>query len=101
MNPADADAVAEYLKDGGEVFKAQGTIAATDQEIIEYLATRGIHARYCDGDLLPYLCGGTRYSAAALVRLANTTRRAEQLPPFALRMHATPIRTIRTGPQED
>ena len=91
MSPADAYAVAEYLKNGGQVVKVQETIPATDQEVINYLATCGHRAKYCDGDMRQYLCDGKRWGVLALVRRANRYRRAQQLAPFALRV---PIRVV-------
>ena len=96
MNPADADAVAEYLKDGGHIVRVQEAVLATGQDVIEYLAARGHHARYCEGDRKLYLCDGKRYGEAALVDLANRHRRMQGLAPFALRLDATPLRTTRS-----
>jgi hypothetical protein len=94
MNPVDAEAVAEYLKDGGHIVKVQDAILATDQDIIEYLAACGHHARYSEGDRRRYLCDGKRFGEAALVELANRYRRAHGLAPFALRLDATPLRAM-------
>ena len=93
-HPADAEAVAEYLKDGGHIVKVQEAVLATEQDVIEYLAARGHHARYCEGDSRLYLCDGKRYGEAALVLLANQHRRTQGLAPFALRLDATPLRTL-------
>jgi len=92
MNLADANAIAEFLKDGGEVIKVKDTVPATEQEVLDYLATCGIHAKYMDGDLKPYLQDKKRYSALGLVALANEFRRDQQLAPFALRMNPSPRR---------
>ena len=94
MNLADAEAVAEYLKDGGHILKVQEAVLATDQDVIEYLAACGHRARYCEGDSKLYLCDGKRYGETALVQLANEHRRTQQLAPFALRLDATPLRTM-------
>ena len=55
MNPADAEAVAEYLKDGGHIVKVQEAVLASDQDVIAYLAACGHRARYCEGDFLGYV----------------------------------------------
>ena len=96
INPADAEAVADYLKDGGHIVKVQEAVLATDQDVIEYLAACGHHARYCEGDRKLYLCDGKRYGETALVELANQHRRTQRLAPFALRLDATPLRTMRS-----
>ncbi len=93
MNPADAEAVADYLKDGGHIVKVQEAVLATDHDVIEYLAACGHRARYCEGDSKLYLCDGKRFGEAALVELANRHRRTQGLAPFALRLDATPLRT--------
>lgn len=95
MNPADAEAVAEYLKDGGHIVKVQEAVLASDQDVIAYLAACGHRARYCEGDSKLYLCDGKRYGETALVELANQHRRTQRLAPFALRLDATPLRTMR------
>ena len=94
MNPADAEAVAEYLKDGGHIVKVQEAQLATDQDVVAYLAACGHRARYCEGDSKLYLCDGKRYGEAALLQLANHHRRAQGLASFALRLDATPLRTM-------
>ena len=101
MNPADENAIADYLRDGGHILRLRETIPVTDQEIIEYLAGCGIHAKYCEGDLLPYLCNGKRRSAATLVRLANRCRQEQHLAPFALRIGPTPVRLANASASED
>ena len=101
MNPADENAIADYLRGGGHVLRVRETIPATDQEIIEYLASCGIHAKYCEGDQRPYLCDRKRRSAGALVRLANRSRQAQHLAPFALRIDPAPVRIAKTSASED
>jgi hypothetical protein len=101
MNPADENAVADYLRGGGHVLRVRETIPATDQEIIEYLAACGIHAKYSEGDWRPYLCHGKRRSAGALVRLANRYRHEQHLAPFALRIDPTPVRPAKTSASGD
>ena len=85
-NPAAANVIAEYLNSGGQVRKGDEPTPATAQEIIVYLASRGIPARYCPGDAKLYLCRGKRMSAGKLVEIANRFRRAENLQPFALKL---------------
>jgi hypothetical protein len=85
-NPADANAIVSYLNAGGQVQKGAETIPATAQEIVSYLATRGVAARYSPGDAKLYLCNRRRMSASALVALANRFRREDNAPLFALRL---------------
>ena len=85
MNPTDANAIADYLKDGGQISKMDEVVPATVQEVIAYLATCGHQAKYFPGDMKPYLCNGKRYALGALFALANEHRRAHALPLFALR----------------
>ena len=80
-NPADANAIAEYLNC---VRKGSELTPATAQEIIAYLAGREIKARYHPGDSKLYLCRGKRVSANDLVEIANRFRRTQNAQPFAL-----------------
>ena len=85
-NPADANVVADYLNAGGHIHKGQETIPATAQEIIAYLASHGVKARYCPGDAKLYLCNRKRIGESALIEMANRFRREERAPPFALKL---------------
>ena len=94
MNPVDAEAIADYLKDGGHIVRVQEAVLVTGQEIIQYLAACGHHARYSEGDRRLYLCDGKRFGETALLDLANRYRHTRGLAPFALRLGATPFRTM-------
>ena len=86
MNPDDEAAVADFLKAGGRVRHVKESVRVTENELLDYLASCGIEAKYCPGDLRAYICEGKRVSANRLVAIANERRRSLQLPPFALRV---------------
>jgi hypothetical protein len=66
------------------------TLRVTEQDVLDYLRTRGLQAKYFPDDQKPYLCNKKRYSLTSLTRLANHHRRSQQLSPFALGIHLTP-----------
>ena len=86
MNEDVSRAVAEFLRNGGQIQKIRETVPVTEQEIIAFLETCGISAKYAQGDVKAFLCNNRRISEKALVELANTKRLARQLPPFAIRL---------------
>jgi hypothetical protein len=90
LNPIDAKAIAEFLNGGGQIARVKDPVTATEQEVIDFLATCGVAARYLPGDMKAYWCNNRRCSMTALVRLANTYRYAQQLAPFAIRLIPSP-----------
>jgi len=84
MKPADASAIAKFLKQGGEVLKIQEAIPSTEQEVLVYLASCGIRVVYSPSVSVPYTCSGKRHNLASLVLMANGRRRSQKLSPFAL-----------------
>ena len=84
MSPTDECAVAEFLKAGGRISSVKGSVRISEGELLDYLASCGITAKYKTGDSRAYLCQGTRMSASKLVALANEHRRSLNLPPFSL-----------------
>lgn len=90
LNPVDAKAIAEFLNGGGQVARVKDPITASEQEVIDFLATCGIAARYLPGDMKAYWCNNRRCSMTALVRLANTYRYEQELAPFAIRLIPSP-----------
>ena len=92
LDPVDAKAIAEYLNGGGQIARVKDPVTATEQEVIDFLASCGISARYLPGDMKAYWCNNRRCSMTALVRLANTYRYAQQLAPFAIRLMPSPRR---------
>jgi len=90
LNPIDAKAIAEFLNGGGRIAKVKDPVTATEQEVIDFLASSGITAKYLPGDMKAYWCNNRRVSMTALVRLANTYRYAQQLAPFAIRLIPSP-----------
>lgn len=92
LNPIDAKAIAEFLNGGGRIARVKDPVTATEQEVIDFLGTCGVAARYLPGDMKAYWCNNRRVSMTALVRLANTYRYAQQLAPFAIRLIPSPRR---------
>jgi len=86
MNPSDEIAIAEFLQAGGRICHVKESVRVTESELLEYLASCGIAAKYSAGDLRAYMCQGKRVSASKLIAIANEHRRSLQLPPFALRV---------------
>jgi len=89
MKPEDADAVARFVQEGGEVRKVTGAIPASEGDVLAYLAECGLDVKIFTGDIRPYLCNGRRHSAEGLLRIANTRRAADQLAPFMLGRHVS------------
>ena len=99
MNSADANVIAEYLRDGGQVRRVDATVSVTEDELIAYLRTVGVSARYLEGDLKAYLCDGKkRFSLSGLERLANRFRISNGLPPLAVK-HSHKQISIRYTPE--
>jgi len=86
MSPLDKTAIADFLKSGGRVSRVRQSIEVSEGELIDYLASCGVVAKYKGGDSRPYLYQGKRVSAGKLVAIANEHRLALELPPFALRV---------------
>lgn len=85
MKRDDEIAIAEFLREGGRVVKVEPDVPATAQEVLDYLASCGVTAKYFPGDPKPYLCQKRRLSLRALFELANTFRCAQQLRRFTVR----------------
>ena len=86
MNPAYSKAIADFLKSGGRVVKAQHTVPVTGFEVLEYLVSSGFRAKYSPRDSR-YYYEGKQCHLTKLVELANTHRAARQLPPFVARVN--------------
>ena len=90
MKPADADAIARFVQQGGQVNKVVAPIPTTEGQVVAYLADGcGLTVKFFPGDLKPYACRGRRYSIHGLIGLANIYRTAQQLPPITLDRHVT------------
>ena len=85
MSSVDESAIADFLKAGGRVSLLKESVRVTEGELLEYLTSCGITAKYSPGDPR-YLCQGKRVSLTRLVELANEHRRSLHLPPFALKV---------------
>ena len=60
MNPTDESAVAEVLQTGGRVSRLPESIRVTETELLHFLESCGIVAKYSAGDTRGYLCAGKR-----------------------------------------
>ena len=101
MNPVDEHAIAEFLKAGGYISRVRESVGISEIELLDYLASCGITAKYSGGDSRTYLCQGKRVSASRLVAVANEHRRSLELPPFSLRVtiRYTSARNTSPGPR--
>ena len=79
---SDVDA---FLRRGGRVTKVASTVAATEQEILDFMASVGSPVRCILGEAKPYVRERRRYSIEGIIRLANEYRSRQRLPPCALR----------------
>ena len=86
MSPLDKTAIAQFLKSGGRVSRVGESVEVSEGELVDYLASCGVVAKYRGGDSRAYLCEGKRVSASKLLVIANEHRRSLALPPFALRV---------------
>lgn len=78
------DAIVDFVSNGGKIVKVQETIPVTVPELLEYLASCGISAKYSLSSGT-FVRGQRQHSLRKLVVVANTYRTAQQLPPFAIR----------------
>ena len=103
MKSEDADAIARFIQQGGQVQKVTAAMPASEGEILAYLAECGLTVKFFPGDRKPYSCLGRRYSIDGLVRLANIRRAAQHVPPLMLGRHTSaasgsiPERRIQSG----
>ena len=79
-------AIADFLKTGGRISRIKESVEVSEAELLDYLASCGIPAKYRAGDLRPYIYQGKRVSATKLVAIANHHRRSLELAPFSLRV---------------
>ena len=86
LSSDDEGAIADFLKAGGRVSHLKESVSITETDLLAYLASCGITAKYAPGDSRTYLCQGKRVSLNQLTALANERRRFFQLPPFALKI---------------
>ena len=83
MSSTDQHAITAFLDAGGRVSRVEGSVRVSEGELLDYLASCGVTARYRAGDSRTYVCQGKRMSMSKLVALANEHRRSHELPPFA------------------
>jgi hypothetical protein len=79
------DAIAAFFEKGGRVVRLQESIPVTAPEVVEYLLASGIRANFSPRHSRLYLCKGQLVPLSKLVEVANSHRRAQQLPPFVAR----------------
>jgi hypothetical protein len=77
--------VASFLTDGGRITKLTPTVAVTVCELLGYLRTCGVAAKYADDNFNGYLCDGKRVNLGMLLHLANRHRCSHKLPPLTIR----------------
>jgi hypothetical protein len=84
LNTESAEAISEFLKNGGQVLKLPPATPVTGREVVEYLLSCGIPARfYTKVSTTTYIYNDKAVTLRKLVELANKHRRMQQLPPFA------------------
>jgi hypothetical protein len=82
-----AEAIAEFVKNGGKVVKVPETIPVTGPEVLEYLRSCGIEAAFApSSSITAYMYKGRHVSLRKLVDIANKHRLAKELPPFSARV---------------
>ena len=86
MSPVHSKAIADFLKNGGRVVKAQDTVTVIGPEVLDYLVSCGFRVKYSARDSR-YYYEGKQCGLTKLVELANIHRTARQLPPFAAKVN--------------
>ena len=74
-----------HLTDARQITKLSPTVAVTVRELLHYLSTCGVAARYADESFYGYVCRGKRVNLRALLHLANLYRKSDELPPLIIR----------------
>jgi hypothetical protein len=92
MSISSEAAIARFLSSGGRISRLTESVSISESELLAYLETRGIVAKYAGGDRRAYLCKYRRMSGDALIALANQHRFSDALPPFALKLDPAPSR---------
>ena len=90
--------IADFFKRGGRVVTAKKSIPVSGNEVLEYLSSCGVVAKYSPGNARAYRCEGKRFSLQGLVGLANTYRVADHLPPFVPRIEVRGSRFDNRSP---
>ena len=81
------EAIAEFIAHGGKVLKGPEPIRVNAPEVLDYLQSCGISARFAkSGTAAPYFYNGRHITLRKLVELANKYRLAQKLPPFACKV---------------
>ena len=92
MSILSETAIARFLSSGGRISRLTESVSISESELVSYLATRGIVAKYAGGDTRAYLCRNKRMNCEALIELANQHRSSDALPPFVLKLNPAPSR---------
>ena len=83
MSPSNASAISAFLAGGGQIVRVQEPVRATTQDVLDYLQSCGIAAKYSSNPNV-YWYKRKRVSLSQVVVVANRQRRTRQLPPFAV-----------------
>jgi len=73
------------LTDPGRITRLTPSVAFTVRELLDYLSSCGIAARYADESFNGYVCNGKRVNLGTLLHLANLYRSWDELPPLTIR----------------
>ena len=85
MNASDANAIRDFLRNGGQIRRLQEAVIVAEQEVVNFLASCGVTATSYRSGRNSYRVAEQRLTRDDLVNLANKERLARQLPPFAIR----------------
>jgi hypothetical protein len=84
LNTESAEAISEFFNKGGQVSKLPPATPVTGREVVEYLLSCGIPAKfYTKVSTTTYIYQDKAVTLRKLVELANKHRHTQQLPPFA------------------
>ena len=80
-----ANPLKSRLADSEQTIRLSPMVAVTVSELLDYLRTCGVAARYADESFNGYLCNGKRVNLGGLLRVANAYRSSNGLPPLTIR----------------
>ena len=80
-----ANLLKSRLADSEQTIRLSPAVAVTVSELLDYLRTCGIAARYADESFNGYVCKGKRVNLRGLLHVANAYRSANGLPTLTIR----------------
>ena len=86
MTPSNASAISAFLAGGGQIVKVQEATRVTAQEVLDYLQSCGVTAKYPGRNPKVYWCEGKRVRLSHILAVANRQRSTQQLPPFVVQL---------------